>query len=189
MEEYLDKNRALFQLQEALPTLISKADCAALREGIDEAREAGAGVAELKPYILALQKAAPEIVTETDEAILSAVDQVAEASAPQPAKPPPDSYLTAEQFADLLAASKSTMDSFTGESYSCPDDLKSPFGFPMIFFSLLRNPRVDPTPVVWEAVRNQWPSLQGVPDDELLKNLVECRKEYADVRAMEKEKR
>ena len=53
----------------------------------------------------------------------------------------------------------------------------------------LRNPRVDPTPVVWEAVRSQWPSLQGVPDDELLKNLAECRKEYADVRSMEKEKR
>ena len=51
-----------------------------------------------------------------------------------------------------------------------------------MIYSLLRNPRVDPSPVAWEAVRKQFPVLFGVPDDELQKNLVECRKEAFDPR-------
>ena len=44
-----------------------------------------------------------------------------------------------------------------------------------------RKPR-HPTPKQWEALRKVWPILDGVPDDELMKNLVECRKEFCDVR-------
>ena len=64
----------------------------------------------------------------------------------------------------------------------CPEDLLTIWGKPQIFFSLMRHPRIDPTPVMWEAVRKQWPVLQGVPDEELQKNLVECRKELCDAR-------
>ena len=41
---------------------------------------------------------------------------------------------------------------------------------------------LNPTPKQWEALRKTWPILDGVPDDELMKNLVECRKEFCDVR-------
>ena len=74
-------------------------------------------------------------------------------------------------------------DSWDASSSSpCPKDLQDIWGRPQRFFSLLRNPRADPTPVMWESVRERWPILQGVPDDELLKNLVECRKEIFDAR-------
>ena len=185
-EEYLDKNRALFNLKEAMPGLMKKADGPALRAGIDEAREARATVKELKPFILALKEAAPELVTETDEAILLGSEQVAAANEPQPAKPPPGSFLSDEQFQALLAASKSQEKCWNATDGACPDPeaLLDVFGTPKVFFSLLRNTRDDPSSGAWNAVRAAWPVLAGVPDDELLRNLVECRKEKADFRAL-----
>ena len=64
----------------------------------------------------------------------------------------------------------------------CPEEMKNIWGRPLIFFNICRNPRKDPTPKQWEALRKTWPILDGVPDDELMKNLVECRKEFCDVR-------
>ena len=183
MEDYLEKNKILCQLNEALPSLIKGADGLALREGIDEAREAGASVKELKRFVEALKKADPSLVTETDEAILLGAEQVVIASAPQPARPPPDSFLTDEQFQTLLEASKSPEPAWDPDRVGkCPEDLLSAWGKPQIFFSLLRHPRIDPSAVVWDAVRYKWPTLQGVPDEELQKNLVECRKEACDAR-------
>ena len=51
-----------------------------------------------------------------------------------------------------------------------------------MFYSLLRHPTDEPTAVMWNVVRKQWPILEGVPDDELQKNLIECRKEPCDPR-------
>ena len=99
--DYLDKNRALCELKEAMPSLLSKGDGAELRRGIDKAREAGASVAELKKFVEGLKKVDPDLVTATDEAILLGAEQVVIASAPKPATKPPDSYLTDEQFHGL----------------------------------------------------------------------------------------
>jgi hypothetical protein len=186
MEDYLDKNKALCDLRAALPSLVKGADVPALRRGIDEAREAQASVAELKPFILALRKADPSLITEVDEAILAGAEEVRIASAPQPAKTPLDSFLLDDQFEALLAASRSKVYAWDVASQGpCPDDLLSAWGKPLIFFSLLRHPRIDPSPVVWAAVRKQWPELGNIPDDELQKNLVACRKEYCDVRMLD----
>lgn len=183
MDEYLDKNKALLDLKEALPSLVKGADVKALRAGIDAALEAQASVAELKPFIEALQKADPALVTEVDEAILKGAEQVAEASAPQPARQPPGSYLLPEQFDALLEASKSGIVSWDVDTQGpCPDDLVSAWGKPLIFFSLLRHPRIDPSPTVWVAVRKQWPVLGNIPDEELQKNLNACRMEKCDAR-------
>merc|ERR1712032_1771145 len=131
----------------------------------------------------ALQKADPTLVTEVDVAFLKGAEQVAQAMLPQPAKPPPDSFLTDEQFQSLREASMSAEDCWDESSAGqCPEDLRSAFGNTMNFFSLLRRPSTDPTPVAWEAVRARWPILQGVPDDELQKNLVEIRTEFVDAR-------
>ena len=184
MEEYLEKNRALVACREALPSLLQSADAAALRRGIDEARECQAGVAELKPYIIELQKLDPSMITEVDEAILSAVDQVVEASKPQPAKMPLDSFLLPAQFDALLEASKSKIPAWDESQGECPDDLNTLWGRPNIFFSLLRHPRIDPSPVVWTAVRKEWPVLGNIPDDELMKNLYACRAEACDLRRL-----
>ena len=91
---------------DALPTLTNgfKASPILLREGIDTAREAGASVAELKPYVVALRKADASMVNEVDEAILLGADQVSEMSKPQPARPPPDSFLSEVQFEALREA-------------------------------------------------------------------------------------
>ena len=183
IEERLDKNKALYDLKEALPSLLGlvKADAPTLRQGIDEAREAGAGVAELKPYVEALQKADASLVTETDLAILKGAEQVVAASGPVIAKPPPDSYLTMEQFEALKEASMCAEDCWDSSKGPVPDDLRTVWGNAQMFFSLLRNPnREVPEPMVWEVVRERWPNLAGVPDDELQKNLTECRKEYCD---------
>lgn len=183
MEEYLDKNKAMRDLREAMPSLLQKADAPALRQGVDEAREAGASLVELKPFVEALKEADPTLLTETDAAILKGVEQVVAASAPQPARKPPDSFLTDDQFQVLLTASKSPVPSYDAAyDPTAPDDLIGIWGRPLNFFSLLRHPTVDPSPVVWDVVRKQWPALQGVPDEELQKNLVECRKEYVDGR-------
>jgi hypothetical protein len=184
-EERLEKNRAVFLAGDALPSLLNgfKADGLALRQGIDDMREAGANVAELRPFIEALKKASPSLVTEVDQAILSGAEQVVEFSKPQPARPPPDSYLTSEQFHALREASMSAQDSWQQEG-TCPAELRGPLGGIKIFFSLLRNPRTEPTPDVWRCVRSQWPILEGVPDEELQKNLVECRKELVDARQL-----
>ena len=186
-DERLDKNKALLMLKDSLPGVTNgfKADGLALREGIDEAREAGASVMELKRFIEALQKADPTLVTEVDEALLFGADQVAEFSLPQPAKQPPDSYVTADQFEALRLASMSPKPCWDATASPCPEELRSAFsGRPQIVFSLLRHPRLDPTPAAWEAVRTLWPILQGVPDAELQKNLVECRKEPCDIRSL-----
>ena len=185
--DYLDKNRALCELKEAMPSLLSKGDGAELRRGIDKAREAGASVAELKKFVEGLKKVDPNLVTATDEAILLGAEQVVIASAPKPATKPPDSYLTDEQFQTLLSASKSSKVSWEtnapgGYDSNMPEDLQGAWGKSLIFFSLLRHPTNDPTPVVWDAVRKRWPLLEGVPDEELQKNLVECRKEFCDAR-------
>lgn len=185
-DERLEKNKAIRDAEDALPNLLNsfKADGLALRQGIDELREAGATVSELKRFIEALQKADPTLITPTDEAILSGADQVRELSLPQRAKPPPDTFLTEEQFEAVREVSMSGEACWDeNKSGACPEELKSAFsGRPVMFFSLLRNPRGDPTPTVWQAVRNRFPSLQGVPDDELFKNLTECRKEFVDAR-------
>lgn len=184
----MDKNKALCKLNEALPSIsnLGKADAISLREGIDEAREAGASLKELKRFVEALQKADPALVTETDEAILKGVEQVVVASAPKPAAPPPDSFLTEQQFQAVLEASRSGELAWDPASVlACPDDLLTAWGKPQRFYSLMRHPRIDPTPVMWNAVRKRWPLLEGVPDDELFKNLVECRKEFADARFLE----
>jgi len=185
-DERLEKNRANRGVEAALPQLGNgfRADALAIREGIDEAREAGATVVELKPYIEVLRKADPSLLNETDEAILTGAELAAQASLPQPAKPPRDSYLTAEQFEALRQASMSAEASWdVSLQGECPDAIKSKFsGRPIIFFSLLRNPRTDPAPVMWQAVRSKWPILQDIPDEELQKNLVACRMEFVDAR-------
>lgn len=179
-EERLEKNAALFDLYRALPSFGSLGKCNAkeIRQGIDEAREAGATVAELKPYVEALQKIDPSLVTETDEAVLRGAEQVVVASAPRPARPPPDSYLTEEQFEALREASKSQ----ERPAEPCAEALMGLFGQPDTFFALLRNPKVEPGPEAWAAVRAAWPALEGMPDDELQKNLVACRQERVDPR-------
>ena len=107
------------------------------------------------------------------------------ASAPQPAKPPPDSYLTMEQFEALKDATMSAEDCWDASKGPLPDEFRTIWGTPLMFFSLLRNPSKEvPSPLVWVAVRERWPNLQGVPDEELQKNLVECRKEYCDARSL-----
>ena len=184
-QDMLDKNKALRLAEDALPGLLNrfKADGLALREGIDECRAAGASVAELKQLIEALKKADPSLVTEVDEAILLGADQVREMSLPQPARPPQDSFLTEEQFQALREATKSPKECWDGTNMAgCPEEMKNIWGRPLIFFNICRNPRKDPTPKQWEALRKAWPILDGVPDDELMKNLVECRKEFCDVR-------
>lgn len=132
----------------------------------------------------ALQKAAPELVTETDEAILKGADMAIELSESYlTAKMAPDSFLTPEQFEALLEASKSATDSWDQKSPGeCPKDLQGLFGGVKMFYSLLRHPTDEPNAVMWNAVRRQWPILEGVPDDELQKNLLECRKEPCDPR-------
>merc|ERR1711924_174133 len=127
----------------------------------------------------ALKKADPSLVTEVDEAILLGADQVREMSLPQPARPPQDSFLTEEQFQALREATKSPKECWDGSDMAgCPEEMKNIWGRPLIFFNICRNPRKDPTPKQWEALRKTWPILDGVPDDELMKNLVECRKEF-----------
>jgi len=160
IEDYLDKNAALCELRNAMPSLLKPADTAALRRGIDEAREAKASVGELKPFILALQKADPSMVTAVDDAILAGADQAAEAAAPQPAKQPLDSFLLPEQWEALLAASKSVELCWDDKSQGpIPDELATIWGRPSSFFSLLRHPRIDPSPVVWKAVRQRWAAI------------------------------
>ena len=66
---------------------------------------------------------------------------------------------------------------------ACPEEMKSMLSQrPSYFYSLLRHPRDDPTPVMWEAVRREWNVLEGVPDEELFKNLVAVRSEFVDTR-------
>ena len=107
MEEYLEKNKAICDLKDAMPSVLNglKADAPALRRGIDEAREAQASVAELIPFIEALKKADPSLITEVDEAILKGKEQVDEAIVQgRTAQQPQDSYLLPEQFEALLEA-------------------------------------------------------------------------------------
>ena len=97
---------------------------------------------------------------------------------------PPDSYISEDQFQALIEASKSPVPSWDSDDGEVPDDLKSIWGRPLVFYSMLRNPNPEkqPTPVVWKAVRKQWPVLEGVPDGELQKNLIEVRKDNWDPR-------
>ena len=99
-EERLEKNGILSDLILELPNVANgfKADGLALRQGIDDAREAGATVVELKRYIDALKKADPSLITEVDEAVLLGVEQRNLAAQPQKSRPPPDTFLTDEQF-------------------------------------------------------------------------------------------
>ena len=132
----------------------------------------------------ALKRSAPELVTETDEAILKGADIAIEMSESYlQAKKAPDSFLTDEQFEALLQASKSNTDCWDAKSPGeCPKELAGLFGGYKMFYSLLRHPTDEPTAVMWNVVRKQWPILEGVPDDELQKNLIECRKEPCDPR-------
>ena len=99
-EERLEKNGILSNLILELPNVANgfKADGLALRQGIDDAREAGATVVELKRFIDALKKADPSLITEVDEAVLLGVEQRNLAAQPQKARPPSDTFLTDEQF-------------------------------------------------------------------------------------------
>ena len=87
-EEMLEKNRALLDAFQALPSLgsLGKADAPQLRRAIDEARECGASLDELKRYVEALQKIDPSLTTETDLAILKGAEQLIEARKPQPVR-------------------------------------------------------------------------------------------------------
>ena len=117
--------------------------------------------------------------------MFSSLPRCTPSSKPQPAKQPPDSFLLPAQFDALLEASKSKIQSWDVEKEGeCPDDLNTLWGRPNIFFSLLRHPRIDPSPVVWTAVRKQWPILGNIPDDELMKNLYACRAEACDIRRL-----
>ena len=132
-EEFLDKNKALHDMEDALPKAVNgfKADGLALREGIDEAREAGATVYELKRFVEALKKADPSLFNEVDAAILLGAEQVVEAGIPQPARPPPDSYLTPQQFQALRQASMSGEPSAEGKSKEVPKELLDIWGRPL----------------------------------------------------------
>ena len=74
-------------------------------------------------------------------AILKGAEQVVAASGPVIAKPPPDSFLTTEQFEALKDASMSAEDCWdASKGEKVPDELRTVWGTPLMFFSLLRNP-------------------------------------------------
>ena len=70
---------------------------------------------------------------------------------------------------DALTAASTSLDlCWTGDE-DCPDVLKSKFTQkPLDFFAVLRNPQADPDPAVWPGVREKFPALADLSDDDLL---------------------
>ena len=81
---------------------------------------------------------------------------------------------SAEETAALVEASSSTVKAWEGES--CPPELRNMMSMPEKFYCLLRNPKVtEVDPVVWTAVRKQWPILMDKTDSALQEALVPIR--------------
>ena len=74
--------------------------------------------------------------------------------------------LSAEETAALMEASSSTAKAWTGEN--CPPELRNIMSMPDKFYCLLRNPKIpEIDPIVWDAVREQWPILKDTTDAQL----------------------
>ena len=92
--------------------------------------------------------------------------------------------LSSEEIAALTEASKSLDACWQGDMAELPKALKSPFGNPEDFFGMLRSPKTDPAPEVWDCVRQKWPVLATRSDDDLVAVLQPIKDVYVDRRSL-----